>query len=158
MCIRDRAKEVVAKLGDSLPQSQPEIYAKEALYLHDRPKAELKLQALRIGDLGITAIPNEVFAITGLKLKKQSPFSLTFNIELANGAEGYIPPPEQHALGGYTTWPARTAGLEVQAETRIVDILLSMLEEVSGRPRRPLVDELGSYTHLARTREPRAYR
>lgn len=25
------------------------------------------------------------------------------NIELANGAEGYIPPPEQHKLGGYTT-------------------------------------------------------
>src|SRR5678816_4917222 len=96
MCIRDRArlawaKEVVAKLGDSLPQSQPEIYAKEALYLHDQPKAELKLQALRIGDLGITAIPNEVFAITGLKLKKQSPLAPTFNIELANGAEGYIP-------------------------------------------------------------------
>src|SRR5678815_5342795 len=140
MCIRDRAKEVVAKLGDSLPQSQPEIYAKEALYLHDRPKAELKLQALRIGDLGITAIPNEVFAITGLKLKKQSPLAPTFNIELANGAEGYIPPPEQHALGGYTTWPARTAGLEVQAEPKIVAALTELLEKVAEKPRKTLVD------------------
>ena len=53
--------------------TQPEIYAREAIHLHERPTTELKLQALRIGDLGITAIPNEVFAITGLKLKAQSP-------------------------------------------------------------------------------------
>ena len=93
------------------------------------------------GNLGITAIPNEVYAITGLKLKRQSPLPTTFNVELANGAEGYIPPPEQHALGGYTTWPARTAGLEVQAEPRIVEALLGLLEEVAGKPRRPLVNE-----------------
>ena len=66
-----------------------------------------------MGGLGITAIPDEVFAITGLKLKMRSPFDMTMNITLANGSEGYIPPPEQHRLGGYTTWPARTAGLEV---------------------------------------------
>ena len=60
------------------------------------------------------------------------------NIELANGSEGYIPPPEQHALGGYTTWPARTAGLEVQAEPKIVAALLGLLEQVAGRPRRAL--------------------
>ena len=103
------------------PSSLPEVYAKEAIFLHEEPRRELKLQAIRIGELGITAIPNEVFAITGLKIKAQSPFDTTMNIELANGSEGYIPPPEQHALGGYTTWPARTAGLEVQAEPKIVD-------------------------------------
>ena len=108
------------KLGDKLPQSQPEIYALESIYLNERPRTELKVQALRIGDLGIAALPNEVFAISGLKLKGSSPFTATFNIELANGSEGYIPPPEQHKLGGYTTWPARTAGLEVNAEPQIV--------------------------------------
>ena len=114
----------------------PEVYAKEAIYLHDEPRRELKLQAIRIGELGITAIPNEVFAITGLKIKAQSPFDTTMNIELANGSEGYIPPPEQHRLGGYTTWPARTAGLEVQAEPKIVAAVLSLLEQVAGKPRR----------------------
>ena len=96
------AEQEVEKMGNRLPRSQPEIYAKESLYLHERQQTELILQALRIGDLGITAIPNEVFAITGLKLKRQSPLTNMFNISLANGAEGYIPPPEQHALGGYT--------------------------------------------------------
>ena len=87
----------------------PEVYAKEAIFLHDEAERELKLQAIRVGDLGIAAIPNEVYALTGLKIKARSPFPSTFSIEPANGAEGYIPPPEQHRLGGYTTWPARTA-------------------------------------------------
>ena len=73
------------------------------------------LQALRIGGATIAALPNEVYALTGLRLRARSPAPLHFNVELANGAEGYIPPPEQHVLGGYTTWPARTAGLEVEA-------------------------------------------
>ena len=151
------AKELTAKLGDRLPQSQAEIYAGEAIHLHARPKAELKLQALRIGDLGITAIPNEVFAITGLKLKAQSPLTPTFNIALANGAEGYIPPPEQHVLGGYTTWPARTAGLEAQAEPRIVETLLALLEEVADKPRHPLSDEHGPYPRAVLDAKPLAY-
>ena len=87
----------------------------------------------------MVAIPNEVFGITGLKLKSQSPLQPLINLELANGAEGYIPPPEQHFLGGYTTWPARTAGLEIDAEPKIVDALLTLLEQISDhKKRRPL--------------------
>ena len=125
------ARETVKNMGDRVPRNQQEVYACEQVYLHDRPQVELRLQVMRIGDLGIVAIPCETFGITGLKLKKRSPLPVTFNIELANGAEGYIPPPEQHALGGYTTWPARTAGLEVQAEPRIVAALLELLERVA---------------------------
>ncbi len=96
------------------------------------------LQTIGIGDLAITAIPNEVYGITGLKLKAQSPFKVTFNMGLANGAAGYIPPPEQHYLGGYTTWPARTAGLETTAEPQILETLLGQLETLSGQKRKPL--------------------
>jgi hypothetical protein len=81
----------------------------------------------------------------------------TFNIELANGAEGYIPPPEQHKLGGYTTWPARTAGLEVDAEPKIVETLLTLLEEVAGQPRQPLPDASGKYAEAVHASKPRAY-
>ena len=151
------ARKVSDGLDGRLPKSLPEIYALEAIYLKERQQTELKLQALRIGDLGITAIPNEVYAITGLKLKAQSPLQPTFNIELANGAEGYIPPPEQHYLGGYTTWPARTAGLEVQAEPRIVDTLLSMLEEVSGRKRREIGESRGPYSEAVLKSRPVAF-
>ena len=151
------ARRITTALGDKLPSNLPEIYAWEAVYLHERQQTELQLQALRIGDLGIATLPNEVFALTGLKLKAQSPLPLTMNISLANGAEGYIPPPEQHRLGGYTTWPARTAGLEEAAEPRIVEALLELLEQVAGGPRRTPAETPGPYTRAVLAAEPLAY-
>ncbi len=117
------ARPIAARIKNDLREEQAGGLCEEAIILHERQKTELKLQAIRIGELSISTLPNEVYALTGLKLKAQSPFAAHFNIELANGAEGYIPTPEQHVLGGYTTWPARTAGLEVQAEPRIVETL-----------------------------------
>ena len=117
------------------------MYAEQVTWFVDHPTEKLVLQAIRIGDLAVTTMPHEVYGITGLKLKTQSPFKTTFNMELANGAAGYIPPPEQHLLGGYTTWPARTAGMETRAEPQIVDTLLEMLEQLSGRKRLPLTTD-----------------
>lgn len=139
------------------PISQPEVYAEQAEWIAKNAETEVVLQAIRVGDLAIAALPNEVYGITGLKLKVQSPFAATFNIELANGAEGYIPPPEQHALGGYTTWPARTAGLEVEAEPKIVAALLGLFEEVTGKPVRPLTDSHGPYAKAVLADKPLAY-
>jgi hypothetical protein len=132
------AELINARRGDRRPKDLPEVYAEQAAWLHDHPQAELVLQAVRVGGLGLTAIPNEIFAITGLKLKAQSPLVPVMHLELANGAEGYIPPPEQHFLGGYTTWPARSAALVPQAEPRIVETVLGLLEQVSGGKRRRL--------------------
>lgn len=151
------ARELSAQVGDRLPRGWSEVYSFEQLRLHEDPTAELKLQAIRIGDLGITAIPDEVFGITGIKLKNRSPLAITMNIELANGAEGYIPPPEQHKLGGYTTWAARTAGLEEQAEPQIVETLTTLLEKVANKPRRPVVDEKHAYAKAVVASRPRAF-
>lgn len=151
------ARPIAAKIVNDVPRDRTEVYAREAVILHQRQQTTLQLQAIRIGDLSIATLPNEVYAITGLKLKARSPMASHFNIELANGAEGYIPPPEQHALGGYTTWPARTAGLEVQAEPRIVDSLLEGLEEVTGRKRRVMRSHHGVYAETVLAAKPIAY-
>lgn len=135
------AKELNAQRGNRRPEDRPEVYAEQVMWFLENPKEDLILQAVRIGDLAITTMPNEVYGITGLKIKAQSPFKATFNMELANGAAGYIPPPEQHYLGGYTTWPARTAGLETNSEPVIVDTLLGLLEKLSGEKRRPLTTD-----------------
>jgi putative membrane-bound dehydrogenase-like protein len=137
------ARPIAAAIPDDLPRNIPEVYAREATILHERQRTTVKLQAIRIGDLSIATLPNEVYALTGLKLRSRSPAGMHFNVSCANGAEGYIPPPEQHALGGYTTWPARTAGLEVEAEPRIVETLVAAIEEVTGKPRRHAEDEHG---------------
>jgi hypothetical protein len=114
------------------PRNITEVYAWETVYLSRMPPTrELRLQVLRVGDQGIAAIPCEVYGSTGLRLKEKSPLAPTFAISLANGCEGYIPPAEQHALGGYTTWRARSSCLEVQAEPKIVACLLEMLRQVA---------------------------
>ena len=151
------ARELLAGMNGAKPKSQQEVYAREQMFLHNEPSRELKLQALRIGDLGVAAIPNEVFAITGLKIKAQSPLPGTFVIELANGAEGYIPPPAQHKLGGYTTWSARSAGLETEAEPKLSEAILQLLEKVSGRKRQQPVERQGPYVKAVLNSRPSAY-
>ena len=151
------ARPIAAKIEDDLPKDKPEVYAREALILHERQKTEIVLQAIRIGGLTIGTLPNEVYALTGLKLKAQSPGAMHFNIELANGGEGYIPTPEQHVLGGYTTWPARTAGLEVQAEPKMVAALLGALEQATGKKRRAMEDDHGPYAKAVLDAKPVAY-
>jgi hypothetical protein len=111
-----------------------ENYARETVLVSQMPpRVELKLQALRIGQLGITAIPCEVYGSTGLRLKARSPLGLTMNISLANGHHGYLPPPDQFPLGGYTTWRARTSYLETNAEPRIVESVLRLLGRVAAK-------------------------
>lgn len=151
------ARDVKAKMTKPVPKDVGEVYACEAIELDANPNRELILQAVSIGELALTAIPNEVYAITGLKLKAMSPFKTTVNIELANGAEGYIPPPEQHKLGGYTTWPARTAALEVMAEPKIVESLLALLEKVAAKPRRAMPRGQGEYARKVIEMKPLAY-
>lgn len=126
------ARAIVDTFGLRKPRTLEEIYARETVLLHEMaPTRELKIQAMRLGEFGITGIPNEVFAVSGLTIKRRSPLKSTFTIELANGCEGYIPPPDQHALGGYETWRARTSCLEETAEVKIVSTVLDLLDIVA---------------------------
>jgi hypothetical protein len=122
-----RAKEIVAQAKRPLT-SQEEIYAGETLEVAEYPSdVPVLLQAMRLGDLTITAIPCEVFVEIGLELKQKSPLKPTFTVSLANGYNGYLPTPEQHALGGYETWRAKSSYLEVGASPRITAALLELI-------------------------------
>ncbi len=114
---------------------RPHIYARWAVDLHEGPDTtNVKLQAVRIGNLGIVALPFETFVEIGLDLKSKSPLQPTFIIELANGAEKYLPTPEQHELGGYETWLG-TNRVEKQASVKLTQALLDLLTSVA--PNRP---------------------
>ncbi len=115
------ARDYLAKnVGDRPPRNWEENYARETVKMADWPVSkEIKLQALRIGDFAIGSTPCETYGSTGLAIKQASPFSLTMVMELANGCNGYLPPPDQFALGGYTTWRARSSYLEIGAEPKI---------------------------------------
>ena len=108
-----------------------ETYAQRITQMEEEWPDEIKviLQAFRIGDLGIAAIPFETFTQIGLDLKAKSPFKPTFTISLANGSYGYLPTPEQHALGGYETWLS-TNKVEVNASRKIAAELLDLFSEL----------------------------
>ncbi|GAA5504950.1 hypothetical protein [Novipirellula caenicola] len=109
------------------------IYGERVNKIAEGPEtSSILLQAFRIGDLGVLAIPFEVFAETGLDLKKRSPTADTFTIELANGSYGYLPTPAQHELGGYETWLG-TNRVQIDASERISDVLLSLLNQLSQK-------------------------
>jgi hypothetical protein len=98
----------------------------------DNPGIEhVLIQALRIGDQAIVSMPFEVLVEIGLEIKKKSPFPRTFLIELANGGYGYLPPPNQHELGGYETWLG-TSRFEKEASVKLTQSLLEMLAELKG--------------------------
>jgi hypothetical protein len=140
------AERIVKEMGDRLPKNQTEVYAREQVLLHQIQRTDVVVQGIRLGEIGIASTPCETYAVTGLKIKAASPLKNTMVIELANGGDGYIPPPEQHRWGGYNTWPARSAGLEVTAEPRITEAAISLLESVSQRPRRSTQLPVGPIT------------
>jgi len=126
-----QAKKILAKMTSEEARTMEEIYALETIHLSKYPASvEVILQAMRIGDVGIVAIPCEIFVEIGLELKKKSPFKPTVAIALANGYNGYLPTPDQHKLGGYETWRARSSYLEVDAAPKIVETLLAMLDDL----------------------------
>jgi len=87
------------------------------------------VQAIRIGDQAIVSMPFEVLVEIGLEIKEKSPFPHTFLVELANGGFGYLPPPNQHELGGYETWLG-TSRFEKEASVKLTKNLLEMLGEL----------------------------
>src|SRR5690606_19393512 len=63
------ARRVVKEMGDRLPKNSTEVYAREQIFLHERQRTEVVVQAIRLGDVGIATTPCETYALTGLKIK-----------------------------------------------------------------------------------------
>lgn len=139
--VRKPTAEMLARLEGIVQSGDP-----QAIKVHEDAYAErlrrlaaspdtvtILLQTLRIGDVGIAAIPFETFAETGLEIKEKSPLRHTFTIELANGSYGYLPTPPQHELGGYETWMG-TSNVETEASVKIVKTLLELFRQVERQP------------------------
>lgn len=126
-----RAEDIMAHAEGPNMKTREEIYARETVLIQHYPdEVEMILQAFRIGDLAIAAIPCEVFVEIGLDLKENSAVKPMFTISLANGYFGYLPTPEHHALGGYETWRARSSFLEVNASEKISETMFGLLEQL----------------------------
>ncbi len=72
-----------------------------------RHSAEMRLSALRIGDLAIMCIPCEAFVEIGFEIKRRSRFPATWVTSITSGYTGYLPTEESFGQGGYEV---RTCG------------------------------------------------
>ncbi len=125
------ARKILSKPENAEPYHRHErTYANRTLQMQESPaEVSVSLQAFRIGDLGICAIPFEVFVEIGLELKAASPFEQTFVISHANGSYGYLPTVKHHEFGGYETWLG-TNKVEIQAAPKTVRTLMSLLDRL----------------------------
>jgi hypothetical protein len=129
------AREVLAVKDKDAIERLPRLaqnYARQTVRAAEREEDTLTVivQAIRIGDLAVCAIPFETFVEIGLELKDRSPFPQTMVIGLANGRYGYLPTPEQHRLGGYETWLG-TNKVQKDASVILVNHLVEMLTELN---------------------------
>jgi hypothetical protein len=88
--------------GDS--QWLERVNARTAASIADwGPERETPIQAFRIGDAALAALPSEVFVEIGIDIKSRSPFQRTLVAELANDCFGYIPTDQAFDEGSYET-------------------------------------------------------
>jgi neutral ceramidase len=105
------------------------IYNREQVLLNEYPDtSKVSVQAIKIGNLVIGALPGEFFAETGLKLKEGINLHNYFTISLANAYGGYVPPSHEIDRGGYETWRARSSFLEQNAEEKIREKLAGLIK------------------------------
>lgn len=131
-----RAERILALRDEAELAELPRLaepYARRTISLAQGPDTlSIPLQALRIGDFAVCAIPFETLVEIGLDLKKRSPFPRTIVVGVTNGYNGYLPTPEQHELGGYETWLG-TCKVQKDASAIITEHLLEMLGELAAQ-------------------------
>lgn len=106
------------------------VFARRAIKAAKWPDtADAFVQTLRIGDLGLAALPFEVFVEIGFEIEDRSPFEDTLVFGLANGDLGYLPSPRQHELGGYETW-LTVAHAKIGASPKLVEKLTELFNRI----------------------------
>ncbi|MBI1929900.1 hypothetical protein HYR99_37315 [Candidatus Poribacteria bacterium] len=91
------------------------------------PQVTAEVQMMRIGSVGLIAVPAEYFCHYGLEIKANSPLDPTFVVSLANGCIGYVPTPQAFVGGGYEPRTARSSKLCPDAGERIAAAAIGLL-------------------------------
>ncbi len=88
---------------------------------------DVLVQAIKLGDVWLTAIPAEYFTEFGLAIKEQSP-APTWVVSLANGWLGYIPTPRALARkGGHETTIMTSSKMEPAAGDLLAESALRLI-------------------------------
>lgn len=91
---------------------------------------EAEVQAFRIGELAIAAVPGELFCALGMAIKQRSPAPITFVSAYTNGYVGYLPTRAAFSEGGYETSVGPWCLVGPGAGELLVDTAVELLTEL----------------------------
>jgi len=96
---------------------------------HGPASFALPLSAIAIGNsIAFAGYPGEPFTAIGGEVKAKSPFAITMNACLANGARGYFPSADAYEQGGYES---RTSDFGPTIASDIVTGMTSLLKRLA---------------------------
>lgn len=131
------AAEALLQKPEMLSKSY-RTHLEEVQMLHEHPilAHTIELQALRVGDCGFVALPFEVFADTGLRIKENSPFKYNMIATNANRNFGYLPT-EPSFSGGPKVYEARLAVKNSifgpKTANRVIKVSGKLLDKMSNQ-------------------------
>lgn len=82
------------------------------------------VSAVRVGEIGFACAPYEMFDENGKYIKENSPFQVTFVLELCNGSTGYIPSEEGYRINCYE---ANTGPFEPGTGEKVAQVYVDLL-------------------------------
>jgi len=94
------------------------------------PVNDYEIQAFRIGEIAIVALPGEPFVEGQLKIKVKSPTFPTYLAHMSNGEAGYIPTAHGVAGGGYESRISMWSRFVPEALDTIADESIKLLAEL----------------------------
>ena len=115
---RDALRQEIIRLQTELDSSSLPVeivdnnkadieWAHEAIEIQEKDEVqeylEAELQGLVLGDTAFLAVPLELYAQIGMRIKQDAPFVHTFILGLSNGAYGYLATPNAYDEKTYTT-------------------------------------------------------
>ncbi|MDE2801051.1 MAG: hypothetical protein OXI94_20500 [Gemmatimonadota bacterium] len=117
-------------VGQPVRQDRVGVYARQCQRLAALPEQmTAPVQAIRLGDAAILALPGEIFVETGLRIKAQTSASPLMLVSLANGYIGYVCTDEALTQeGGYETWASLSSLGGVGTVPTMESLSLSLLE------------------------------
>ena len=119
-------------VGQPVRKERVGVYARQCQRLAALPEQmTAPVQAIRLGDAAILALPGEIFVETGLRIKAQTSASPLMLVSLANGYIGYVCTDEALIQeGGYETWAALSSLGGVGTVPAMESLSLSLLERL----------------------------
>ena len=119
-------------VGQPVRKDRVGVYARQCQRLAALPEQmTAPVQAIRLGDAAILALPGEIFVETGLRIKAQTSASPLMLVSLANGYIGYVCTDEALTQeGGYETWAALSSLGGVGTVPAMESLSLSLLERL----------------------------